>query len=199
MIASIDENKVISTASIPRDTARIPLPGGGTYQGQDQWHGQVLHQVRHDPGKRPSTSSRQVIENLLADRDRLPRRAVVRRHDDPRRGDRSDHRQRGEGDARLQDDRRSRSRSAQGRVLPARHELSALRHERERQWPHLLQRQLAIRPRADRRREPLPSRTAVYPQPERARATTTGCAPLDSRRSYPRRSRRSRRESWHRS
>ena len=37
MVASIDENKVISTASIPRDTARIPLPaslGGGTYVGK---------------------------------------------------------------------------------------------------------------------------------------------------------------------
>ena len=37
MIASIDDNKVITTASIPRDTARIPLPaslGGGTYKGK---------------------------------------------------------------------------------------------------------------------------------------------------------------------
>jgi len=37
MIASIDENKVISTASIPRDTGRIPMPaslGGGTYMGK---------------------------------------------------------------------------------------------------------------------------------------------------------------------
>jgi anionic cell wall polymer biosynthesis LytR-Cps2A-Psr (LCP) family protein len=34
MIASIDENKVISTASIPRDTARIPNPAGGVFKGK---------------------------------------------------------------------------------------------------------------------------------------------------------------------
>ncbi len=67
MIASIDDNKVISTASIPRDTARIPLPasmGGGTYKGKI--NGMVKSFIKSGLGRDAALDKfEKVIENLL--------------------------------------------------------------------------------------------------------------------------------------
>src|SRR6188472_2486591 len=67
MIASIDDNKVISTASIPRDTARIPLPGslgGGTYVGKI--NGMVKSFIKSGNTQAVALNKFElVIENLL--------------------------------------------------------------------------------------------------------------------------------------
>ena len=67
MIASIDENKVIATASIPRDTARIPLPasmGGGMYKGKI--NGMVKSFIKSGLGRDAALNKFElVIEDLL--------------------------------------------------------------------------------------------------------------------------------------
>ena len=64
MIASIDENKQISTASIPRDTARILMPDGSTYRGKI--NGMVKSFIKSGMGRDAAlTRFEGVIENLL--------------------------------------------------------------------------------------------------------------------------------------
>lgn len=67
MVASIDDSKVISTASIPRDTARIPLPasmGGGVYKGKI--NGMVKSFIKSGLGRDAALDKFElVIEDLL--------------------------------------------------------------------------------------------------------------------------------------